>query len=113
VLTPGIAGEVVNIGNDHEISINDLAALVKRVSASSSPVVHMSYDAAYGPGFEDMLRRVPCIDKLHRLTGCRPETSLETMVRVLVEYERTKLSPMGLPQPAEAAFATSASDIQG
>src|SRR5581483_4433673 len=59
--TPGIAGEVVNIGNNEEITIRDLAHLVKEIADSTSPIVHMSYEEAYGVGFEDMARRVPCL----------------------------------------------------
>ena len=57
--TPGIAGEVVNIGNDQEITIHQLALLVKEIADSASPIVRISYDEAYGIGFEDMQRRYP------------------------------------------------------
>jgi UDP-glucose 4-epimerase len=86
--TPGVAGEVINIGNDREITINDLAGLVKQLSGSSSPIEHLSYDEAYGPGFEDVTRRVPCLEKLERLTGCRPETPIETIVQAVIDHER-------------------------
>jgi UDP-glucose 4-epimerase len=87
--TPGVEGEVINIGNDREISINELAALVKRLSGSSSPIEHVPYDEAYGPGFEDVVRRVPCLEKLERLTGSRPETPIETIVQAVIEHEST------------------------
>jgi UDP-glucose 4-epimerase len=103
--TPGVAGEVINIGNDREITMNGLARLVKRVSGSSSPIVHIPYRSAYGEGFEDMDRRVPCLDKLRLLTGCRPETPIETIVRAVVEHERLPSPEWGLP-PARAAART-------
>ena len=87
--TANIAGEVINIGNDREISMNQLAALVKEITGTSSPISHISYEAAYGAGFEDMLRRVPCLEKLQRLTGSKPETPIETIVRLVVEHEQT------------------------
>src|SRR6202162_1552205 len=52
-------GEVVNIGNDEEISMENLARFVKLRTKSSSPITFTPYDQAYEPGFEDMLRRVP------------------------------------------------------
>jgi UDP-glucose 4-epimerase len=67
-------GEVVNVGNTEEITIEDLAHKVKERTASSSPIEYVPYDKAYEPGFEDMMRRVPCVEKLHRLfsstNGC-------------------------------------------
>lgn len=73
-------GEVVNIGNDEEISIEDLAYLVKEQTASASEVHYIPYDQAYEPGFDDMLRRVPCIEKLMRLTSYRPTTPLAMVI---------------------------------
>ena len=61
--TPEAVGEVINIGNDQEVTINELAALVKRSPARHRSVEHVPYDQAYGPGFEDMPRRVPCLEK--------------------------------------------------
>src|SRR5579863_8579123 len=62
-------GEVVNIGTDQEISIEGLAHLVKQRTKSNSPLEFVPYDKAYEPGFEDMVRRVPCLEKLQSLTG--------------------------------------------
>ena len=75
-----VTGEVVNIGNDREISITDLARLVKERTASRSEIVYIPYDRVYGPGFEDMFRRVPSVEKLQRLIGYRPLTPLEDIV---------------------------------
>jgi UDP-glucose 4-epimerase len=104
----GVAGEVINVGNDREITINGLAALVKKTAGSTSPIVHVPYDEAYGPGFEDMFRRVPCLEKLQRLTGFRPQTTIEKIVRLVVDHERgiaaTGWQPSG-ERPAAAAAA--------
>jgi len=89
--TPAAIGEVVNVGNDAEISINELATLVKEITGSPSPIKHIPYAEAYGKGFEDMARRVPCLDKLERLIHYRPTTPLETMVRRVVDYEWVRL----------------------
>lgn len=87
---PTAVGEVVNIGNDEEISIESLADLVKKSTHSSSPIHFVSYNDAYAPGFEDMQRRVPCLDKLKSLTGFRPTTGLDAIVREVIEYFRKK-----------------------
>jgi len=73
-------GEVVNVGNTEEISIERLARLVKDRTGSTSSVMYVPYDEAYEPGFEDMMRRVPSVEKLHALTGFRPETPLTEII---------------------------------
>jgi UDP-glucose 4-epimerase len=84
-------GEVVNIGTDREITVEGLALMVKQRTGSASPVTYTPYDEAYEPGFEDMMRRVPCLDKLERLTGFRPATSLEEIIdRVTKHFERKR-----------------------
>jgi UDP-glucose 4-epimerase len=89
-------GEVINIGNDEEVSINELAAMVKRVTGSYSRIEHVPYSEAYGPGFEDMERRVPAVEKLERLVGYRPSTPLETIVRRVVDYEWMRMPKRAL-----------------
>ena len=85
------AGEVINIGNDREISIRGLAEMVRTAAGSSSEIVAVPYDQAYSPGFEDMLRRVPCLEKAGRLLGYRPATPLETTVQLVIEDMRRRL----------------------
>ncbi len=91
-------GEVVNIGSDQEITIEDLACLVKERTASSSPVQYVPYDQAYEPGFEDMLRRVPSLEKLERLTGFRPTTPLTDIVDRVASHFEKKKELIGVPQ---------------
>ena len=88
--TERAVGEVVNLGNTEEITIEDLAHRVKERTASSSVIKHIPYDQAYEPGFEDMMRRVPCVDKLCALTGFRPETSLNEIIDRVAEHFRKK-----------------------
>lgn len=83
-------GEVVNVGTDEEVTIEDLAHVVKQRTRSSSPVTHTPYDEAYEPGFEDMLRRVPSLEKLERITGFRPRTPLNAIVDRVVAHFREK-----------------------
>jgi UDP-glucose 4-epimerase len=79
------AGEIINIGNDEEISIFDLAAFVRQQLESTSEIAGCSYEEAYGRGFEDMMRRIPSLAKLERLIGYRPRTPLATIIDVVAE----------------------------
>jgi UDP-glucose 4-epimerase len=83
-------GEVVNIGNTEEITIEQLAHAVKQRTRSTSKIVFVPYDQAYEPGFEDMMRRVPCVDKLQSLTGFRPQTPLAEIIDRVASYLRAK-----------------------
>ena len=78
-----VVGEVINIGNDQEISIGDLAKLVCERLDSQSEIVYVSYEKAYGPGFEDMFRRIPSLAKLESLIGYRPQTTLGSIIDVV------------------------------
>jgi UDP-glucose 4-epimerase len=73
-------GRVVNIGNDSEITINDLARLIIAHTNSSSEMVFIPYKEAYGDGFEDMERRVPNIDLIRNLVGWEPKRNLLTII---------------------------------
>jgi UDP-glucose 4-epimerase len=83
-------GEVVNIGSTEEVSIEGLAHLVKQRTKSSSPIVSIPYDQAYEPGFEDMPRRVPALEKLESLTSFRPGVRLEDIVDGVIAYFQDK-----------------------
>src|ERR1700756_175109 len=83
-------GEVVNIGNTEEISIAELALTVKTRTASTSEIAYVPYDQAYEPGFEDMMRRVPNVEKLLALTGFRPQTKLADIIDRVSSHLREK-----------------------
>ena len=82
-------GTVVNIGNDEEISINDLAKKIIDMTDSKSKIVYLSYEDAYKSGFEDMERRVPNIERIKRLTGWAPTRNLESIIRDVAEHLRS------------------------
>jgi UDP-glucose 4-epimerase len=87
-----VYGEVINIGNDQEISIGELAEKVKEMTHSHSEIVKVPYDQAYGPGFEDMFRRVPSVAKLERLVGYRPTTPLNLIISTVADDLKLKLA---------------------
>jgi UDP-glucose 4-epimerase len=80
-------GQVFNIGSTEEISINALAERVIALTGSRSTIRHVPYDEAYAPGFEDMRRRVPCIEKIQRLIGYQPRCTLEDTLRKVIAFE--------------------------
>lgn len=89
---PAANGNVFNIGSDREVTMNELAELVRVEADSDSPIVHIPYAEAYAEGFEDMPRRVPDVRKLERAIGYRPMTPLEQIVADVVEHCRSGLA---------------------
>ena len=73
-------GKLINIGNDFEISINNLANRIIAETDSKSKIVYVPYKEAYGDGFEDMERRVPNIDLINQLVGWKPKRDLTTII---------------------------------
>ncbi|MBQ9500831.1 MAG: GDP-mannose 4,6-dehydratase [Lentisphaeria bacterium] len=87
---PGSVGQVFNIGSQELVSILELAHRVVKLTGSRSPIKFLSYDEAYEQGFEDMRRRCPDTDKLHGLTGWRPESSLDDIIRDVADDLRRR-----------------------
>jgi UDP-glucose 4-epimerase len=98
VATDAAVGEVVNIGDDQEVTIEKLAQMVKEQTNSASPIVRVPYEQAYEPGFEDMFRRVPSLAKLERLTGFRPMTPLAEIIGRVIAYTEKKREFAGAPR---------------
>jgi len=73
-------GKVINIGNNFEISINELARKIVSETGSQSDIVYVPYEEAYGNGFEDMERRVPNIDLIKQLVGWKPQRDLTKII---------------------------------
>jgi UDP-glucose 4-epimerase len=101
--TDKAVGEVVNIGTDREVTVTGLAEMVKARTGSISPVTYTPYDQAYEPGFEDMMRRVPCLDKLESLTGFRPATTLEKIIDRVTEHFSKKRDLVSLERGKSVA----------
>jgi UDP-glucose 4-epimerase len=83
---PTAEGDIFNVGNDREVTINELAQKVKEMTNSNSEIEHIPYEKAYGPGFEDMQRRCPNIEKIKNLTGFKPSYDLESMIQSVIDY---------------------------
>jgi UDP-glucose 4-epimerase len=77
---PACFGQVINLGNDEEVTIKGLAEKAIELTGSSSEIRFVSYDEAYGEGFEDMRRRVPSLEKANRLIGYKPTRTLTDII---------------------------------
>lgn len=99
-------GQVFNIGNDHEVSIRDLADLVKTTVGSSSDIQFVSHSEVFGSKFEDMPRRVPDISKIRDLTGFRPGVQLPQIIAKTADYwrgSREAVAVSAFPVPSDPA----------
>jgi UDP-glucose 4-epimerase len=82
------AGQVFNVGGDDEISMNDLARRVIALADSTSTIQHISYEQAYGQKFDDMMRRVPKLDKIKAAIGFSRRFTLDQIVRSVIDDRR-------------------------
>ena len=87
---PRAIGQVINIGNAQEITIERLAERIRTLSGSKSIIKHIPYDEAYESGFEDMPRRVPDLTRIKELIGYTPEHGLDDILLQVIEYFRKK-----------------------
>ena len=81
-------GKVVNVGSRLEISIGELAGLVKKMTKSDSKIVKVPYDQAYQQGFEDMARRMPDVSLLESLVGISPKMDISEIAGIVISYFR-------------------------
>jgi UDP-glucose 4-epimerase len=88
VQQPQATGQVFNIGATQEIAIVELAERIISLTASSSQIQFIPYSEAYAPGFDDMRRRVPSIEKISQLTGFQPRYSLDETLGRVIAYEK-------------------------
>jgi UDP-glucose 4-epimerase len=87
---PAAVNQVFNIGSTQEVSIEQLARLVVSLSNSRSEIRFVPYDQAYAPGFEDLRRRVPSIEKLRQWIGYQSRYTLMQTIQRVIEYERAQ-----------------------
>jgi UDP-glucose 4-epimerase len=95
-------GQVFNLGNTEEVTMNTLAWKVIEATQSTSTIRYLSYDEAYGAGFEDMQRRVPDVSKARDWFGYAPTQSLDDIIKSVVAYHSSR---MDHPTPQVCAAA--------
>lgn len=78
--TPSCLGQVINLGNNEETTITQLAERAIALTKSSSSIKYIPYSEAYGEGFEDMRRRVPSLEKAEKLIGYKPTRTLDDII---------------------------------
>jgi UDP-glucose 4-epimerase len=86
VKQPAAFGEIVNIGNDESVTINELARRIIKLTGSTSPITHVPYEDVYGPGYEDMLTRRPDMSRLRELIGFVPRRGLNDTLRDVISF---------------------------
>jgi UDP-glucose 4-epimerase len=79
------AGKVYNIGSTEEIAIEELADKIIEMTGSKSKKEFISYEEAYGRPIEDMMRRVPSLERIKKTIGWEPKTSLTEMLEIIIE----------------------------
>jgi UDP-glucose 4-epimerase len=87
---PGAVGHVYNIGHGKEISILELAKLIKEMTGSKSPIELVPYSEAYESGFEDMRRRMPDIAKISALIGYKPTHDLDDILDEVIKHFKSR-----------------------
>jgi UDP-glucose 4-epimerase len=83
---PRAVGQVINVGGTDEVTVKELAFLVKEMTGSPSEIEFIPYEKAYGPGFEDMQRRCPDIKKARQLIGFDPKVDLRGIIQSVIDY---------------------------
>ncbi len=87
----GAAGEIYNVGSTEQIRIIDLAHKVIALTKSSSPLVFVPFEEAYGEGIEDMLHRIPAIDKIRAAIGWEPTLGLDRILADVIAHTSAAL----------------------
>ena len=88
---PEAAGRVYNIGSTEEISIEALADKIIEMTGSQSEKKFISYEEAYGRSFDDMMRRVPSLDRVRETVGFKPKTTLKETLNHIIREKRREL----------------------
>jgi UDP-glucose 4-epimerase len=86
--SPAATGEIFNVGSHNHISVGELAKRVLELTGSRSEVVYVPYDKVYGTGIDDMLHRVPAIDKIRGAIGWEPERDLDQILNDVIAFTR-------------------------
>ncbi|HJN62519.1 MAG TPA: SDR family NAD(P)-dependent oxidoreductase [Candidatus Parcubacteria bacterium] len=83
---PKAVGKIFNLGSDKEITIKNLAKIVKRLTKSKSQITFVPYNKVYGQGFEDMAHRRPDLTKIRKLIGYKVNISLKEAIKKIIRY---------------------------
>jgi len=82
---------VYNIGATEEVTIENLANMIKEMTGSNSQIQYIPYEQAYGKPFDDMMRRKPNLEKISKKVGYTPKTSLKETLQIIIDHFQKKL----------------------
>jgi UDP-glucose 4-epimerase len=108
-----LSGEIFNVGFPEPISILELARRVVELTESDSEIVRVAYEEIYGEGIEDMLHRVPSIEKIRRVLGWEPQFDLDRILHDVIASHGPPFptrSPRAVRRPAVNAEGLSTKD---
>jgi UDP-glucose 4-epimerase len=88
------SGQIYNVGSPQPISILDLAKRVLEMTRSSSELTYVPYDEVYGLGIQDMLHRMPAVEKIREAIGWEPTLELDLILADVIKHIRTAPAPV-------------------
>jgi UDP-glucose 4-epimerase len=94
---PSTVGEIFNVGSRNWISVLELAHRMLELTGSKSELVYVPYDQVYGLGIDDMLHRVPAIEKIKGSIGWEPQLDLDRILHDVIDHARTTPADVGAP----------------
>lgn len=89
---PDACGQVYNMGSQEEVSIDAVADKIIQMTQSQSTKEHLTYEQAYGKPFDDMRKRVPCLDRIHQTIGYAPKYTFEQTLELIISDIRARLA---------------------
>jgi len=88
-ISDATTGEIYNVGSQERIRILDLAERVRELTGSVSEIVFVPYDQVFGQGIEDMLHRMPAIEKIGDAIGWAPSRTLDEILADVIAQQRS------------------------
>lgn len=93
---PDLCGDVFNLGSVNRVTIEDLARMVIERLQSASTIRYIPYNQVYGPGYEDMRHRIPCLEKIQKAIGYTSSTTLNQVLDAVIEDMKNRLDSADL-----------------
>ena len=79
-------GEIINLGNDEELSVIDTAKMIHRIANTGKElkIKFVPMNEVFGQ-YKDIMRRIPDLAKAKKLLGFEPRMRLEDSIRITIE----------------------------
>lgn len=87
-MSDGANNEIINIGSQNEISIQELAIKIRRLTNSNSPIIKIPFETVYPFGFEEIPNRYPDTAKLQKLLSFESSVSFTDGLTKTIEWFR-------------------------